>query len=106
MTENKRLKINDHYIKIFDEWNTIDAQLGIGKIGIYETDYAINITDYQICDISKFRKILHTIIDILKQEDDFYFKNAEQIHKEISSNNFTFLIMLGILDVEVGNEYI
>lgn len=88
----KKLFITENAKKIFDNWNTLSE--GFGKIGTFEDDYEIDYVNYRICNTSKFRKILHCIVDAC---DDI--KNKEEMHTKISNKDFTDLLFLDILEM-------
>lgn len=88
----KKLFITEKGRKIFDDWNTITPWLG--KIGTFIDDYEIDYVNYRICNTSKFRKILHCIVDAC---DDI--KNKEEMHTKISNKDFTDLLFLDILEM-------
>ena len=88
----KKLFITEKGRKIFDDWNTITPWLG--KIGTFIDAYEIDYVNYRICNTSKFRKILHCIVDAC---DDI--KNKEEMHTKISNKDFTDLLFLDILEM-------
>ena len=68
------------------------------NIAIGYVSAEIDFFNYCYSDIRRFRKILHTIIDY-----EYPNTNNSKIHKQISDNNFTIPILLGI--VEVINKF-
>ena len=52
-----------------------------------------------MCNTSKFRKILHCIVDACDN-----IKNKEEMHEKISNKNFTDLLFLDILEMREINE--
>lgn len=78
--------------KKYHDNEDLKKELGIA-IGYIEA--SVDFTNICLCDIRRFRKIVHTILDYKYPNID----NTE-IHKEISNNNFTKAILLEIVDVE------
>lgn len=82
-------------LKISQQW--IDKLINLVDItgeGYNERSNEIDLVNYQLCNISGFRYNLHNIVDIDNEAVD-----KEIIHNEISNNNFTRLILKGILEV-------
>lgn len=88
----KKLFITEKGKKIFNDWNIITQ--GFGKIGTFDDDYEIDYFNYNICHTSKFRKILHCIVDACDN-----IKNKDEMHEKISNKNFTDLLFLDILEM-------
>lgn len=80
----KKLVINKEYFKLLEE-NDLDPK--------YFHEAEIFYGAWRGLDVFKFRFLLHKIVELKKFED------SEILNKEISNNNFTALIMMGILDV-------
>lgn len=81
----KKLVISKKFFNLLEE-NDLDPK--------YFHDAEIFYGDWRGLDISKFRFLLHKIIELSNFED------KEILNKEISANNFTSLIMLDVLNVE------
>lgn len=84
----KKLVISKKYA----ENEEIKKELGIIFGDAYAEADFINIS---LWNTARFRKIVHTIVDY-----EFPNVNNEKLHKEISENNFTKVIMLGLVEVE------
>lgn len=80
----KKLVINKEYYELLKE-NNLDP--------IYSQDAEIYYGAWRGLDIAKFRFLLHKIVELKDFED------KDILNKEISNNNFTPIIMLGILDI-------
>lgn len=83
----KILKINEYYVRLLDEKNVE----GIYNYDDIKLDYINSIG----LNISHFRYTLHCIVNNL----DLSFRAKKIINSEISDNNFTSLILLGILNI-------
>ena len=81
----KKLVISKKYFNLLKE-NDLDPK--------YFHDAEICYGDWRGLEISKFRFLLHKIIELSNFED------KEILNKEISANNFTSLIMLDVLKIE------
>lgn len=55
----------------------------------------MDFTNLSLCNIDRFKKIVHIIIDY-----KYPNINNEKLHDEISNNNFTKVIMLGLVDLK------
>ena len=78
--------------KKYAENEEIKKELGI----IFGDAYAeVDFTNVSLCNIDRFKKIVHTIVDY-----KYPNINNEKLHDEISDNNFTKVIMLGLVEVE------
>ncbi len=65
------------------------------KIIIGDAYAEVDFTNVSLCNIGRFKKIIHTIVDY-----KFPNINNEKLHDEISGNNFTKVIMLGLVDLK------
>lgn len=81
----KKLRINKKYLELLENE---------GKGEMFAGDSEIGYLEWIGLDCNKFRKLLHNIVDEYEQ---IYEK--EVLHNEIHKNNFTSLIMLGIIEV-------
>lgn len=81
-------------LKIADKYqNNEDLKKSL-NIAIGYISSEINFVNYCYSDIRRFRKILHTIIDY-----EYPKLDNINIHQQISDNNFTIPILLGIVEV-------
>lgn len=81
----KKLVISKDYYELLKE-NDLDPK--------YSQDAEICYGAWRGLDIAKFRFLLHKIVEIRNFED------KDILNNEISNNNFTSLIMIGVLDVK------
>lgn len=81
-------------LKIADKYENNEELKKSLNIAIGYISSEIDFFNYCYCDIRRFRKILHTIID-------YEYTNTDntKIHEQISNNNFTIPILLGIVEV-------
>ena len=81
----KKLVISKDYYELLKE-NDLDPK--------YSQDAEICYGAWRGLDIAIFRFLLHKIVEIRNFED------KDILNNEISNNNFTSLIMIGVLDVK------
>nr|DAO05146.1 MAG TPA: hypothetical protein [Bacteriophage sp.] len=81
-------------LKIADKYENNEELKKSLNIAIGYVSSEINFVNYCYSDIRRFRKILHTIIDYKYPNTD-----NKKIHEQISNNNFTIPILLGIVEV-------
>lgn len=86
---NRKLRIADRFL---DDFNYFSED-GVSTLYSHYTDAEIDVVNLQMGVISKFRKMLHIIID----KEDLNCK--DELHAQVSNNNFTAMILLGFLNV-------